>query len=648
MAAYLAGLHPVDFQQPRLSRASTPPSEVWDNDEDFDLSSISGNALELPQSDIDSDNNGRGEDDDTGKLRGAGAFSGTEGAQGEDWDADFAAGEDEDDRTDTLKVSELAAATLAQLALLRKQPSSGKIDAAAEIVHLGSNLPGKVTNLGSYTLKAIPVDAQPGGDWDEDLEVPDAFPRLRLSQNASSFVSDLDSEPPSMGSTSDATTSGSMTSDKQEKILPIHSRLARESRSSSSSGSSAFASVSEERIGESKLSAISIRGAVPGYSKPTAASRARQADASKGSMTSPSESSAVPRLMRGPRRPRIYGDGRELQGFDDLPVHREKESARPEIGGLKRHDSKTRLGKGANREVRANLPIEPIPMISRGRLGTGSAVSAKMLPAVRSPSSDASAPRSRQRISNRKQPTLIRNLGGPNAAPRVEGSNMRWNPVKRRWEGNEEEGRTFENAVRGTGRSAWITKLAVGSSKAVAASSSKSNPMKYPLPVGARVVGDMVFDPLRLCWLNKNKEDEVDPFAGIKEDSDEEVEQTATPKGRQAQVQAGHLKAKSSSASLCQRSDGLTGVESSQWTVSAVNRALRGVRKDVPPSLSNRISSALWTECVTAKLRHDDELAPFLPATKVSESPKRRVNPARDRSSHLYLIQALARKAAPG
>jgi hypothetical protein len=901
---FLAGLN-ISTQQ-RLPRPPSPPSEVWDNDEDFDWTSLSGNALELPRSEIGSEDNDKGDEDDEANDN----DNDDDIVKNGSWDDNFAAEEEDEDKVDTLKVSQLASETLAQLALLKKQPSSGPKDIGDADIR--ADLPGNVTNLGTFTLKPIAVDMEAGGDWDEDLEVPDTFPSLRLSQQPSSFASDLEFETPSLGSTSDATTSASANSEVRSKRIN-----ARQARSSTSSISSAFTSPSKSRVerntrleegkseqeeedsdlpghlstlhlgpsvgrvrsnasldqqrllwdegdrglasppykadGGSSLSEASAKesdadegfeglelpdqifakskaeapsiastlqakldtrkraapeaarrdGSVTGrdvdfsqglvitedldlsvnrlntkrfnnhtrepahqkresrevrkmssariqatqpddlaksrgevasrqtvpfatapskkseagaslqasssrllastkasraretvprsesplpsaslesvqwsrpsvtsikdsfsssqasrpprqnqsqdgfdrattqdrpltpsitlssrsgsarYSMPTAASRARQVDISRAGTTSPLESPAVTRLMRGPKRPRAYGDGRELEGFDDLPVYHEREIA--QSGVTTGTSTKSDSNKTAT-----------VSQVKSGPKPTSARLAADLLSSTKAAmsSKEMIAPLPRTRQFKRKQPTLIRNLGGPSSAPRVEGSNMKWNPVLRRWEGNEEEGRTFEREVRGTGRPALITRLAVGWQQATSISSKS---ISSPPPAEARVVGDMIFDPVRLCWLNKNKEDEIDPFADMDDDSDDDQQTSSRLKGKQA----GDLKMKSSSASIRH--------ESPQWSVSAINRVLRGSKKEgVPSSLADRIPPALWTDCVSAKIRHDEEMTPFLPTKQMSglRQSKSKPSPARDRSSYLYLIQTLARKAS--
>jgi len=93
---------------------------------------------------------------------------------------------------------------------------------------------------------------------------------------------------------------------------------------------------------------------------------------------------------------------------------------------------------------------------------------------------------------------------------------MRWNPQTLRWEGNDHVLREFDAAIGTSIRPALITHL-TGSS--------------IGSPVGnfgsaARVVGNMVFDPSRMCWMSTlpPEEDEPDVFADLADDEEDEWE----------------------------------------------------------------------------------------------------------------------------
>ncbi|THV07656.1 hypothetical protein K435DRAFT_848069 [Dendrothele bispora CBS 962.96] len=237
---------------------------------------------------------------------------------------------------------------------------------------------------------------------------------------------------------------------------------------------------------------------------------------------------SAPRILRKPKRQRTYGDGTELDGFDDLPTDRDKESrfhvqpkgygnripggtymSKPSDKGTVR--KKKREASGASGNIKSCLhhyclinsstdsSIPPSNMLRRSsrsdNLGKGQSPRKKK---ITSPS------------QSRKKPTLIRNLGGSNA-PKVVGD-MKWNPQTLRWEGNEQVLRDFDAVVTST-RPALITHL-TGSSIGSPVGSFAS---------GARIVGNMIFDPQRMCWISTlpPEEDEPDVFANLADDEED-------------------------------------------------------------------------------------------------------------------------------
>ncbi|UZJ56923.1 hypothetical protein CBS101457_006243 [Exobasidium rhododendri] len=701
----------------RLATTISPPPEEWDDDDDFDLSSISGNALELPRSDLGSDdqNSSPGKQDPTKE-----AFVIRKEEEG-DWDAELA---DDEDQGDTLKVSSLTDSTLAQLAALSREKGKSNSN------HLGllslDGLPGSVIRLGTYNLVPLRLDAEGCGDWDEGLEVPDDFPPLRSLPENSSFASDLDFESPSVGSTSDATTaSESLPSQPHDAITApctqVKSRRERIRYSSTSSISSLSASSSkldgkegtkssgvqgdifseEAKIDQreeeddfdlpsevtklalsptvgrrTSLSKASkwgngpaakvktetmIWGSAPRYTMATVSSRARQTDKPK-TPTSSSSLSHCPittRVMKGPKRARAY-DGKELDSIDDLVVDQDRVER---TTTLRASNGTMPIKKSA-----AAIPPSATSVNNSGHSST---------PLIDAPQSV----RGKSRPFKRRQPMLIKNLGNSNTAPRVEGD-MKWNPALQRWEGNEEEGRNFDNAVKGSGRPALITLLSKGSANAASSAAARLDrpaaahqsipPMSpisapsitatttlasTPLPtlaVGSRIVGDMMFDPIRLRWTNKNAdEEEEDPFAALDDESDEEEEEDSVHETNGSSSGSRRVKGQSSSASINLRAEAAIGTNTSGWTEAEINKLLaRPSRKPVPPeALSHLIPSTVWQQCMEAKARHDNEMMNYIPKKEHLLPHGKRggvannVTPARDRSSYLYTIQTLARKA---
>ncbi|KAK0208139.1 hypothetical protein DFS33DRAFT_1496588 [Desarmillaria ectypa] len=230
--------------------------------------------------------------------------------------------------------------------------------------------------------------------------------------------------------------------------------------------------------------------------------------ASTSKLASYTSTPLAPKVLRKPKRLRTYGDGTELDAIEDLPTDRDKESrfrVQPKGHG--------------NRIPGGSFTKSPRDTTRRKYLressDTESVMSLNSFFSKRHPSNSNSSGRSppkrkKTELSTQTKPTLIRNLGGV-GGPKVVGD-MKWNPQTMRWEGNEQVLRDFDAVVTST-RPALITHL-TGSSMGSPASSFGS---------GARIVGNMVFDPIRLCWISTlpPEEDEPDVFANLADDEDD-------------------------------------------------------------------------------------------------------------------------------
>lgn len=243
--------------------------------------------------------------------------------------------------------------------------------------------------------------------------------------------------------------------------------------------------------------------------------------------------SIAPKLLRRPKRQRTYGDGTELDGFDDLPTDREKECKfriQPKAmsrgvvnGALKSSDKEKETGtmrKKGRRDGRSPTPDSSAaftPSINTLRRTGRFELSKVSTPAVEPvrKKKDAS-PQSPVLGHTRRKPTLIRHLGIPSGPKVVCG--MKWNPSSLRWEGNDQVLRDFDAVVGTSTRPALITHL-TGSSIGSPVGSFAS---------GARKVGNMIFDPARMCWISTLPPDEEEPdvFADLADDEDEEAWET--------------------------------------------------------------------------------------------------------------------------
>ncbi|KAF9229151.1 hypothetical protein BS17DRAFT_792136 [Gyrodon lividus] len=238
-------------------------------------------------------------------------------------------------------------------------------------------------------------------------------------------------------------------------------------------------------------------------------------------------SSSAPKLLRRPKRQRTYGDGTELDGFDDLPTDREKEgkfrvqpkaTSRGAVTNLsKTSDKEKDKEKGMLRKKGRKDGPSPTPD-SSGALApsTNTLRRTARIEFAKASGTELAVKKKREASSpvlghTRRKPTLIRHLGGP-SGPKVVGD-MKWNPSTLRWEGNDQVLRDFDAVVGTSTRPALITHL-TGSSIGSPVGSFGS---------GARKVGNMIFDPTRMCWISTLPPDEEEPdvFADLADDEED-------------------------------------------------------------------------------------------------------------------------------
>lgn len=283
-------------------------------------------------------------------------------------------------------------------------------------------------------------------------------------------------------------------------------------------------------------------------------------------------------VVKRPPRRRAFGDGSELDVFDDLPTSATAESkftkqpvgrgtVRPSNLRNKLNSSQNpSLTSIAQTDISGPLtPLSPqkppdanIPRFARDtaasrlareqRTGTlnpfplrhvNSAEQNSVLTpvntnwkahvaakSVASPRPHGKRSGKQPRQQPRQQPRLIKALGHEfNDAKTV--NNMQWNPQLCRWEGNENALAPFDVPVS----------TAPGSPKAASSATLMTKPAliaNVGSVKGVQVVGGMVFDPERMCWLKNplpsavghgkhgsrgmspaTEDDEEDPFAGL-------------------------------------------------------------------------------------------------------------------------------------
>lgn len=199
---------------------------------------------------------------------------------------------------------------------------------------------------------------------------------------------------------------------------------------------------------------------------------------------------------------------------------------------------------------------------------------------------------------------------------------MKWNPTALRWEGNDQALRDFD-AVGTSTRPALITHL-TGSSIGTPVGSFAN---------GARIVGNMIFDPTRMCWISAlpPDEDEPDVFAEFIEEEDDGWESKGgTIRGNQLASTAESATSDTSDGGSSNRKEPSSPVQSLRRRSSCESSSDRGSRA----SLVYDVDDNFLQSCRDAEARHKSELKGWkLKNNDTLDQPDR---------SYLWEIRALA------
>ncbi|KAH8791273.1 hypothetical protein F5882DRAFT_353073 [Hyaloscypha sp. PMI_1271] len=269
---------------------------------------------------------------------------------------------------------------------------------------------------------------------------------------------------------------------------------------------------------------------------------------------------AARRPLTKPLRRRHFGDGFELDGFDDLPTSRDSEQkfikepigrGPPKVSGLRtkiHQDSfPSRTGTPAPltpysparsrdelprfaRDTNASRMAREHVLAQRAPSGQGAPLAAltnqwkaKVSATTGLSTIHAQSVKPKRSKGPPQQPQLIKPLGNLNNPKSVKG--MYYNPYTYRWEGNENDLTPFD---------------APASSPSTASVPShmfreKENTTPRPALIqnvnssqNVQVVGGMVFDPQRMCWLKlpaapqNNRSEPGDTMDGFDAFDDEE------------------------------------------------------------------------------------------------------------------------------
>ncbi|KAK9464933.1 hypothetical protein V1512DRAFT_243037 [Lipomyces arxii] len=200
------------------------------------------------------------------------------------------------------------------------------------------------------------------------------------------------------------------------------------------------------------------------------------------------EASTAKTLLKPVKR-RLFGDGSELDGFDDLPISAVKERT------FLKHPGRKDGVEGLGITAKLHQPSATPSIMNLRGAAVASSSSVKPLPSKPQPPAKG-------RRKGQQRPHLIKPMGDFATAPRSE-KGMRYNPATFTWEGNESIAHEFESLVVTPPRPALISNITTTQ--------------------GVQVVGGMVFDPVRMCWFkatdqvgaSDDDEEEDDPFEGF-------------------------------------------------------------------------------------------------------------------------------------
>jgi hypothetical protein len=199
---------------------------------------------------------------------------------------------------------------------------------------------------------------------------------------------------------------------------------------------------------------------------------------------------------------------------------------------------------------------------------------------------------------------------------------MKWNPQTLRWEGNDQALREFDAAMAPS-RPALITQL-TGSSIGSPVGSFAS---------GARRVGNMIFDPGRMCWIStlSPEDEEPDVFADLADDEDSSVweVQGGTIRALPSRTSSGLISETSSISAASSR------IESPVSTRSrGESQSDSGSDRGSRASMVYDVDDTFMDTCMLAEERHRHEMRGW----KGKYDSRSSVNSR----SYLYEIRALA------
>ncbi|OTB05344.1 hypothetical protein M426DRAFT_48536, partial [Hypoxylon sp. CI-4A] len=275
-----------------------------------------------------------------------------------------------------------------------------------------------------------------------------------------------------------------------------------------------------------------------------------------------------------PRRVRRFGDGHELDSFDDLPTSAQAESKymKQPVGSGNRTNIRNKIYQNVLPDRNTPSPVSPyspakldsLPHFARDT--AASRIARETSLAQRTPTSGPLGPVANQRVAQlssrgnftphhsssrlkkslktpQLKPHLISNLNSAKETKVVNG--MTYNPTTFRWEGND----NALNAFDVPSSSPTVASLPPHLTREREGSTSRPVLItNMTATKGVKRVGDMVFDPQNMCWLKAdtttpttlssdpmegfNALDDDDPFKDIPDLDDKDKDSVSGGHGR--------------------------------------------------------------------------------------------------------------------
>lgn len=236
------------------------------------------------------------------------------------------------------------------------------------------------------------------------------------------------------------------------------------------------------------------------------------------------------------------------------------------------------------------------------------------------------------RRGKRGKPALIRPLGAGATPAQKTVKGMRWNAQALRWEGNEGVLQDFDQVIQRSTRPALISQM-TGSSTSSALTnaagyssplSPESSTLMNTIASGARVVGDMLFDPVQMRWVQKSGDEEEDVFAGFDdplEDADS-FDEAASKLGIDGDSTLRARRTRSTEA-FSLSSNPWTRLSGKSGQAVDNDRAIRQALAKGAFAPNVGIDREFWDACVRAEKRHAVEVDGLLPLATGAQTRSR-------------------------